>query len=105
MSHVKEALTSARTQREHLAAVLGIMPCLSVISKILPDPFFKRGKKSATGLTSMARQGVVKRLETGARREDILNKLIEARLKDAGDDGTLNETQVTELTAEAVTLL
>jgi len=70
---------------------------------IIPDPFFMRGRKSATGITVMARQGVVKRVETGARREDILNKLIESRLKDG--DGKLSEAQITELTAEAVTIL
>ena len=43
-----------------------------------------------------------KRLRSSARRDDILNKLIEARLKETG---TLNEAQITELTAEAVTIL
>jgi benzoate 4-monooxygenase len=45
---------------------------------------------------------VEKRLRTNVQRDDILNKLIEARLKETGK---LSELQITELTAEAVSIL
>lgn len=96
-------LTEATSQREHLASVLGVIPSLQFLTRIIPDPFFIRGRKSALGITLIARQRVQKRIDTtDAKRDDLLNKLIEARMKETGH---LNEAQVTELTAEAVTIL
>lgn len=88
--------------REHLASVVGTMPYLRKITKFIPDPFFIRGQKSATGITLIARECVEHRLKSDVQRDDILNKLIEARMKETG---TLNEAQITELTAESVTIL
>ncbi|KAF9053779.1 benzoate para-hydroxylase [Hymenopellis radicata] len=88
--------------REHLASVLGTMPYLRPFARFIPDPFFIRGQKSAIGITLIARERVEKRLRTNADRDDLLNKLIEARMKESG---SLDEKQVTELTAEAVTIL
>ncbi|KAJ8522254.1 hypothetical protein ONZ45_g1155 [Pleurotus djamor] len=89
-------------EREHLAAVVGIHPWFKTLSKFIPDPFFIKGHKSSTGLVDLARRRVTKRLESGAYREDILNKLIDARTEETG---TLSPEQVTELIAETVTLL
>lgn len=71
-------------------------------AKYVPDPFFIRGRKSALGITLIARERVEKRIRTNAKRDDLLNKLIEARMKESGE---LNDKQITELTAEAVTIL
>lgn len=88
--------------REHLASVLGTVPFLRSVARFIPDPFFIRGSKSATGITLIARECVENRLNSDVQRDDILNKLIEARMKETG---TLNEAQITELTAESVTIL
>ncbi len=78
------------------------MPYLRPFARFIPDPFFIRGQKSAIGITLIARERVEKRLKTNADRDDLLNKLIEARMKESG---SLDDKQVTELTAEAVTIL
>ena len=89
-------------KHEHLASVFGTVPYLRGVARFIPDPFFVRGQKSATGITLIARECVEKRLRSIGQRDDILNKLIEARMKETG---SLNEAQITELTAEAVTIL
>ncbi|KAL0952984.1 hypothetical protein HGRIS_007195 [Hohenbuehelia grisea] len=89
-------------EREHLAAVVGIHPWFKTLSKFLPDPFFIHGHKSSTGLIDLARRRVTKRLDHGSSRDDILNKLIDARMEETGQ---LTEDQITELIAETVTLL
>ncbi|KAF9523096.1 benzoate para-hydroxylase [Crepidotus variabilis] len=88
--------------REHLASVIGTVPWIRRFSKFVPDPFFVRGQKSATGITLIARERVEKRINSGGVRDDLLDKLISARMKETG---SLNDAQITELTAEAVTIL
>lgn len=89
-------------QREHLAAVVGLHPSFKTLSRLLPDPFFIHGHRSSTGLVDLARKQVTKRLNSGHHREDILDKLIQARMQ---ENGALTPGQVTELIAETVTLL
>ncbi|KAJ6535087.1 benzoate para-hydroxylase [Mycena capillaripes] len=98
----KEEAIHVVDNREHLASVLGTVPALRHWAKYIPDPFFIRGRKSALGITLIARERVDKRIRTNAKRDDLLNKLIEARMKESGE---LSDKQVTELTAEAVTIL
>ncbi|KAJ6455295.1 benzoate para-hydroxylase [Mycena vitilis] len=98
----KEEAIHVVDNREHLASVLGTVPAMRPWAKYNPDPFFIRGRKSALGITLIARERVDKRIRTNAKRDDLLNKLIEARMKESGE---LDERQVTELTAEAVTIL
>ncbi|KAF8890450.1 benzoate para-hydroxylase [Infundibulicybe gibba] len=89
-------------EREHLAAVIGIHPAFNFISKFIPDPFFIHGHKSSNGIVDLARRRVMKRINSAAQRDDILNKLITARTQ---DKNSLTSEQISELTAEAVTLL
>lgn len=95
--HFSSLLTS--TQREHLAAIVGIHPFLQVVYNSLP---FLSGNKATSGLEELARRQVLKRLSSGANRNDILGKLIAARGYDVRSPNT---DEVAELTAEAVTLL
>lgn len=72
----------------------------------LPDPFFIRARRSNAGMRVLARQCVDRRLAApaGAVRDDILNKLIESKLRET-KDGVLTEDDVSELTSESITLL
>ncbi|KAK7028528.1 benzoate 4-monooxygenase [Favolaschia claudopus] len=86
-------------EREHLAAIVGIHPVLQVAVRWLP---FLSGSKATSGLEDLARRQVLKRLSTGANRNDILGKLIAAH---GWDLRPPTSDEVAELTAEAVTLL
>ncbi|KAJ7611713.1 cytochrome P450 [Roridomyces roridus] len=97
---VEENAISLVDEREHFAAVLGLVhPVLQNIATRMP---FLAGQKATSALEELARQHVLKRLESGTRRDDILGKLILARGFDQREPG---EEEVRELTAEAVTLL
>lgn len=81
---------------------MGIHPVMKWVSRLIPDPFFFHGRKSTNGLGDLGRRRVLKRLDSDTDRNDILSKLIKAR---ADENGPLDAAQITELTAEAVTLL
>ncbi|KAF9023814.1 benzoate para-hydroxylase [Hymenopellis radicata] len=89
-------------EREHLAAVLGLHPWFKSLSRFMPDPFFIRGRHCSQGLESLARRRVTQRLKSRTDRNDILSKIIAARTDNPED---LTPRQVTQLVAEAVTLL
>lgn len=71
---------------------------------MLPDPFFIRARRSNAGMRELARQCVDKRLASATMRDDILNKLIESKLKET-QNGVLLEEDISELTSESITLL
>jgi cytochrome P450 len=73
------------------------------VAAIIPDPFIWKGRRSNVSITRIARACVMKRIQNGATRDDLLDKLISARQRESG--GELDETQITELTAEVVTIL
>ncbi|KDQ28680.1 hypothetical protein PLEOSDRAFT_175903 [Pleurotus ostreatus PC15] len=99
---VMEHAISLVDEREHLAAVVGHHPTFRFLSKFLPDPFFVRGHRASHGLEDLARRRVMKRIRSNAHRDDILGRLIHARI---GDGGSLTADQTNELIAESVTLL
>ncbi|KAF9463856.1 benzoate para-hydroxylase [Collybia nuda] len=101
-SRTEEHAISLVDEREHLAAVVGLHPALRALSRFIPDPFFIRGRTSSYGLENMARLRVSKRISSGSQRDDILGKLIAARMRE-GKDMTPEEVDI--LTAETVTLL
>ncbi|KIJ53641.1 hypothetical protein M422DRAFT_241882 [Sphaerobolus stellatus SS14] len=102
--HKERAITLV-DEREHMAAVIGVLsPPLRLLARFLPDPFFIRARKSTLGLGDLARSRVLQRLNFPVERNDMLGKLIAAR-KVGNDSGPLTENQISELTAEAVTLL
>ncbi|KAJ7330389.1 benzoate para-hydroxylase [Mycena albidolilacea] len=98
-SSVQENAIALVDEREHLAAIVGIHPFLQVVYNSLP---FLSGNKATSGLEELARRQVLKRLSSGANRNDILGKLIAARGYDVRSPNT---DEVAELTSEAVTLL
>ncbi|KIJ34478.1 hypothetical protein M422DRAFT_263446 [Sphaerobolus stellatus SS14] len=100
--HKEHAITLV-DEREHMAAVMGVLSRpLRFLSRFLPDPFFIRARKATLGLGDLARSRVLQRLNFPVERDDMLEKLIAAR-KVGGEP--LTQDQITELTAEAVTLL
>lgn len=82
--------------------MVGHHPTFRFLSKFLPDPFFVRGHRASHGLEDLARRRVMKRVRSNAHRDDILGRLIHARI---GDGGSLTADQTNELIAESVTLL
>ncbi|KAJ6614658.1 cytochrome P450 [Mycena sp. CBHHK59/15] len=86
-------------EREHFASIVGIHPLFQWIASFLP---FLSGNKATSGLEELARRQVLKRISSGASRNDILGKLIEARGYDTRSPTT---DEIAELTAESVTLL
>ncbi|EIW80743.1 benzoate para-hydroxylase [Coniophora puteana RWD-64-598 SS2] len=89
-------------EREHLGAVLGVHPSFKFWSKFLPDPFFIQGRKSSDGLVDFARRQVSRRIDNRLQRNDILDKLIRARV---ADDQEIVGENFADLVAETVTLL
>ncbi|TDL27080.1 benzoate para-hydroxylase [Rickenella mellea] len=100
----KEHIIPIMDDREHVAVVVGVMPSLRFIASWLPDPFFIRGRKSTEGMDLLARQRVEHRVAAGTQRDDILSRFVDARLKDT-DEVTISAEQITDLTAESLTLL
>ncbi|KAK7471923.1 hypothetical protein VKT23_000025 [Stygiomarasmius scandens] len=90
--------------REHLAAVLGIDSTFSWISKWIPDPFLFRGRQSSSGLADFARRNVMQRLQSGNSRGDILDRILQAQMREFGSM-SLTKDQLTEVIAETITLL
>lgn len=81
---------------------MGLHPSLRPLSKLLPDPFFIRGRKDSVTLELLARDCVMKRMSSRIERSDILGKLIEARLQNGIE---LGQEEIEEVAAETVTLL
>ncbi|KAH8832608.1 benzoate para-hydroxylase [Flagelloscypha sp. PMI_526] len=92
--------------REHLAAVLGVLPSSlrAIFSNALKlvDPFFKEGKDASEGLRDFAREKLLDRLASNVHRDDILGKILMTYAK-SGKDVAGEALQ--ELVAECVTLL
>ncbi|KAJ7496667.1 benzoate para-hydroxylase [Mycena latifolia] len=98
-SVVSEHAITLVDEREHFAAIVGIHPLFQWIINFMP---FLSGHKAASGLEELARRQVLKRISSGAARNDILGKLIKAR---GYDSCTPTADEIAELTAESVTLL
>ncbi|KAF9014302.1 benzoate para-hydroxylase, partial [Cyathus striatus] len=97
----QEHAISLVDEREHLSVIIGVWPSLGKIAKWIPDPLFRKGYKSSTGLADFARRCITKRLETQTRRADLLTKLIDAH----GEMADVQTESFVELTAETITLL
>lgn len=65
---------------------------------------FLPGRKATVGLENLGRSQVLKRLSSGASRNDILGKLIAAHGYDSHCPN-IDDSEIDELTAESVTLL
>ncbi|KAH7912477.1 benzoate para-hydroxylase, partial [Hygrophoropsis aurantiaca] len=98
----QEHAISLVDEREHLAAVNGLVPWLRCLSSFIPDPFFVRGRKSSHGLVDLSRREIMDRLQSGLQRPDILQRLIDAYKVDSDQ---LGPESLGELIADVVTLL
>ncbi|KAF9064706.1 benzoate para-hydroxylase [Rhodocollybia butyracea] len=100
--HIEEHFSSMISEREHLAAVLGISSYFRYLSPILFDPFIRRARKSSSSLEQLAYSKVLERFCRGQNKDDILQRLIDSH-------GTTEHHQLGDrieiLTAETVTLL
>ena len=96
-----------------LASVLGLSRTVHFLASHLwtPDPFFRKGKESSRALYDIAKSCITKRLSSESSRRDIFARVIEGKVANKvgseGDDRGVRftESEVQELTSEAVTLL